>query len=101
MRATAKPALTRMAQAPTKKNRHVPTRTCVGCRQRRPDSELVRIQLDGTKPVIGGRGAGRGAWICADAACIETAGGSKAFFESFPFKTRRCRYRWYAARLAR
>jgi predicted RNA-binding protein YlxR (DUF448 family) len=56
--------------------RHIPQRTCVACRQVRPRSELLRVvrtpagsvELDRT-----GKVAGRGAYVCDDARCLEQA----------------------------
>jgi len=56
--------------------RHVPTRTCLGCRQRRPKRDLVRLVRgnDGVVAVdVGGTGAGRGAYVCAEPECAERA----------------------------
>ena len=56
--------------------RHVPTRTCLGCRQRRPKRNLVRLVRgeDGVVAVdVGGTGAGRGAYVCAEPECAERA----------------------------
>ncbi|HEX2441351.1 MAG TPA: YlxR family protein [Methylomirabilota bacterium] len=56
--------------------KHVPTRTCLGCRQRRAKHELVRLVRDGDGSVVvdeDGRGTGRGAYVCADPACTERA----------------------------
>jgi hypothetical protein len=46
-------------------NEHVPERSCVGCRRRRPQTELVRcvLRADGSAHVSR-TAAGRGAWIC-------------------------------------
>jgi len=43
----------------------VPQRTCVGCRAKRPQTQLVRCALtaDGA-PVISRTAPGRGAWLC-------------------------------------
>jgi predicted RNA-binding protein YlxR (DUF448 family) len=58
---------------------HVPIRTCVGCRQLRPQAELLRcvIDVDGTIR-IDRHAPGRGAWLCG-AGCIEPARRRKAF----------------------
>lgn len=56
-------------------------RMCVACRQMRPKKELVRIvrtpegeiRLDAT-----GRANGRGAYLCASAACLERAVKTRA-----------------------
>ena len=58
-----------------------PLRTCVGCRRRRPQRELVRcaLTLDG-HPAISRTMAGRGAWLCVPpAACFELAVRRRAF----------------------
>jgi uncharacterized protein len=54
---------------------HEPTRTCLGCRARRSKRELVRLvrSASGAVAVDGGRGVGRGAYVCADSACLERA----------------------------
>lgn len=56
--------------------RHVPQRTCIACRTPRAKRELLRIvrTVDGQvmfDPT--GRRAGRGAYLCPDAACLERA----------------------------
>lgn len=53
-----------------------PIRTCVGCRRRRPQAELVRVALradDSVHVEIGQRGPGRGAYVCPDASCVVKA----------------------------
>ena len=55
----------------------IPERQCVGCRVKRPKSELIRIgkpadsetaELDRT-----GKKSGRGAYICPSADCLKKA----------------------------
>ncbi len=51
-----------------------PIRTCVGCRQARPQGELVRLGCgtDGAVVVdVRGTMPGRGAWVCGEAVCVE------------------------------
>jgi uncharacterized protein len=52
-----------------------PTRTCLGCRGRKAKRDMVRlVRADGGTVVVdGGGGAGRGAYVCADSACLERA----------------------------
>jgi predicted RNA-binding protein YlxR (DUF448 family) len=60
----------------TLRPRHLPQRTCVGCRKVRPKRELVRVvrppeglvDLDPT-----GRAPGRGGYLCSDGACWSQA----------------------------
>ena len=51
---------------------HAPTRTCLGCRQRRPKRDLVRLvrRADGLV-VVDASGPGRGAYVCAEPGCVE------------------------------
>jgi predicted RNA-binding protein YlxR (DUF448 family) len=53
---------------------HVPTRTCLGCRRRRPKRAMVRLvrRADGHVDA-GGAAAGRGAYVCAEVQCLERA----------------------------
>jgi uncharacterized protein len=59
-------------------NSSAPVRSCVGCRTKRPQTELVRcaVTADGT-PVISRTADGRGAWLCAPRVqatpCLEQA----------------------------
>ncbi|MEZ5138646.1 MAG: YlxR family protein [Acidimicrobiales bacterium] len=52
-----------------------PIRTCVGCRRRRPQADLVRVVADGDGSVAIGRTLpGRGAWLCrASTSCLDLA----------------------------
>lgn len=51
-----------------------PLRTCVGCRGKRPQGEMLRLSRSSDGAVSLGAGApGRGAYLCRDAACFETA----------------------------
>ena len=58
-----------------------PVRTCVGCRQRAPRSELVRcVARNGTLIADAQTSlAGRGAWVHGTRDCIETATSRRAF----------------------
>ena len=56
--------------------KHVPIRTCLGCRQRRPKRQLVRLVRRADGVVVcdaSGGAAGRGAYVCGEAACLERA----------------------------
>ncbi len=56
--------------------KHVPLRTCVGCRQVRPKRELVRIVHGSDGQIVldeTGKQAGRGAYVCPNPACWEVA----------------------------
>jgi len=56
--------------------RHVPQRTCIGCRTIRPKRELLRVVRTPEGEVLfdpTGRKAGRGAYLCPDPRCLERA----------------------------
>ncbi|MEO6570464.1 MAG: YlxR family protein [Ilumatobacteraceae bacterium] len=58
---------------------HVPVRTCIGCRRRRPQHELLRCVLDADGAVrVDRHGPGRGVWLCGSG-CCEPARRRKAF----------------------
>ncbi|HDZ86889.1 hypothetical protein LCGC14_0649100 [marine sediment metagenome] len=52
-----------------------PIRTCVGCRQKKPKTKLVRIVKEHKEVIIDdtGKKSGRGAYICLNEKCIEQA----------------------------
>jgi len=70
---------------PMKKEKKIPLRMCVGCRNQKEKRELIRvvrtpegkIEMDFT-----GRKAGRGAYICANTACLKKAVKSKILDKS-------------------
>lgn len=54
----------------------MPLRTCVGCDARRPKANLIRLFREdevkvGLDPA--GKSGGRGAYLCRDASCFESA----------------------------
>jgi len=55
-----------------------PLRTCVGCRRKRPQSELVRCVFGPDGPTVSRTAPGRGAWWCSTE-CLHTAIRRKAF----------------------
>lgn len=53
--------------APVREGQHVPERTCVACRRKRPQNEFVRLtRLGGVWTVQEGERTGRGSYLCAD-----------------------------------
>jgi predicted RNA-binding protein YlxR (DUF448 family) len=61
-----------------------PERTCVGCRSRRPQAELVRVVLRDGAVVPAETGAqGRGAYLCPDEKCLAAAQKRRAFGRAF------------------
>lgn len=64
-----------MAQKTGKRQRHVPQRTCVGCRSVQAKRSLVRVVRtpDGVSVDLTGKQPGRGAYVHEDRACWERA----------------------------
>ncbi|MDI9442405.1 MAG: YlxR family protein [Bacillota bacterium] len=58
------------------RRKHVPMRTCVGCRSSFPKKELVRIVRDPEGKVeldLTGKRSGRGAYLCHSTTCFDLA----------------------------
>lgn len=64
---------------------HVPTRTCVGCRTRRPQPELLRLtrRSDGAVVRSGRRVRGRSAYLCPVEECLDRAIKRRGFSRAF------------------
>jgi predicted RNA-binding protein YlxR (DUF448 family) len=65
-----------MSPKKSPKQKHIPMRTCVACRQERPKRELVRIVRSLSGAVVidpKGKQAGRGAYLCRARPCWELA----------------------------
>ena len=63
----------------------IPQRQCMGCRERKPKKEMIRVVrgTDGTVSLdFGGKMNGRGAYICPDMECLKKAIRSKALDRS-------------------
>ena len=55
---------------------HIPERTCVACGTKRPQKAMLRLAASaGAEPVldVSGRAPGRGAYVCREESCVETA----------------------------
>ena len=62
------------------KQKKIPMRMCVGCREMKPKKELIRVVRQPSGQVMldrSGKAAGRGAYVCPDSACLEKARKSK------------------------
>ncbi len=64
-----------MAKKPTKRVKHIPQRTCIGCRQVLAKRSLIRIVRtpEGVRVDPTGKAAGRGAYLHDDRSCWERA----------------------------
>ena len=67
-------------------NKKIPMRMCLGCGENRPKVQLIRIvkNKEGEISVdITGKKAGRGAYICGNAECLNKLEKSKRLNRSF------------------
>ena len=61
-----------------------PERTCIGCRRKRGQSDLVRLTSEAGRVVPAPPGApGRSAYLCPGQACLEAADKRRAFARAF------------------
>ena len=67
------------------KQRKIPLRRCTGCMEMKNKKELVRVVRSEEKIFLDftGKAAGRGAYICPDAACLEKARKQRGLERSF------------------
>jgi predicted RNA-binding protein YlxR (DUF448 family) len=66
-----------------------PERTCVGCRSRRAQAELIRMTLvDGRVTVAGALPGGRSAYLCPREECLDKALKRAAFKRAFRCEAR-------------
>ena len=62
----------------------VPERSCVGCRRKRAQADLIRLSVEAGRLRLARPGApGRGAYLCPDPACLAAAGKRRAFGRAF------------------
>ena len=71
------------------KPRKQPLRMCTGCQEMKPKKELVRVvkPKDGEAALdLTGRANGRGAYICRNRACLQSARKARRFERAFSCK---------------
>ncbi len=54
--------------------KNIPLRTCMGCNEKKPKKELIRIVKNKNEEIFidkTGKADGRGAYICDNAECLE------------------------------
>ena len=64
----------------------IPLRQCVGCRERKPKPELIRVVKSPEGEVsldFRGKKPGRGAYVCPDPECLKKARKSRALERAF------------------
>ena len=64
----------------------IPMRQCIGCREKKPKRELIRVVRPPEGEVtldFSGKMNGRGAYLCKDPACLKRAAKAKALEHVF------------------
>ena len=64
----------------------VPLRMCLGCREMKPKTEIIRVVKSPDDEIsldITGKKPGRGAYVCRDTGCLNRAVKSKALSRAF------------------
>ena len=71
------------------KQKKIPMRMCLGCNEMKPKMELIRVVRSPEGDIsldFKGKAAGRGAYICRSAECLEKARKARRFEKSFSCK---------------
>ena len=71
------------------KPKKIPMRMCLGCNEMKPKMELIRVVRSPEGDIsldFKGKAAGRGAYICRSAECLEKARKARRFEKSFSCK---------------
>lgn len=69
-----------------KKQRKIPMRMCLGCNEMKPKGELCRVVRNQEGEIsldVTGKAAGRGAYICKDAVCLQKARKARRLERAF------------------
>ena len=64
----------------------IPMRTCIGCNEKKPKKELIRVVKNADGEVFidfTGKANGRGAYICHSSSCLEKAIKTKRLSRAF------------------
>jgi uncharacterized protein len=78
--------MAKTASKQPKRQKHVPLRTCISCRETKPKRELLRIVHTPDGHVLidaTGKKSGRGAYLCARRSCWENAMKRKRLEQEF------------------
>jgi predicted RNA-binding protein YlxR (DUF448 family) len=61
-----------------------PERSCVGCRAKRAQADLIRLHVEAGRVCLAQPGSpGRSAYLCPDPVCLTAAGRRRAFGRAF------------------
>lgn len=68
------------------KNKSVPMRMCIACREMKPKKEMLRVVKNAAGEILvdaTGKAAGRGAYVCNADACLKKLNDKKLLHKAF------------------
>ena len=68
------------------KTKKIPMRMCIACREMKPKSEMTRVVRNAEGEIaldLTGKAPGRGAYVCAEEACLKKLTGKKLLNKDF------------------
>lgn len=68
------------------KTKKIPMRMCIACREMKPKSEMTRVVRNAEGEIaldLTGKAPGRGAYVCAEEACLKKFTGKKLLNKAF------------------
>ncbi len=68
------------------KTKKIPMRMCIACREMKPKMEMTRVVKTAEGEIFAdptGKAAGRGAYVCANPACLQKVGVKKLLHKAF------------------
>ncbi|MBQ7913230.1 MAG: YlxR family protein [Clostridia bacterium] len=68
------------------KTKKIPMRMCIACRVMKPKKEMTRVVKNALGEIFfdpTGKAAGRGAYVCADEACLKKMSDKKLLHKAF------------------
>lgn len=68
------------------KNKSVPMRMCIACREMKPKKEMLRVVKNAAGKILvdaTGKAAGRGAYVCNADACLKKLNDKKLLHKAF------------------
>ncbi len=71
------------------KTKKIPMRMCLGCNQMKPKKEMIRVVKSAEGEIsfdFTGKKSGRGAYICKNTECFQSAKKARRFEKSFSCK---------------
>ncbi len=78
------------------KTKKIPMRMCIACREMKPKKEMTRVAKNADGEIFfdpTGKAPGRGAYVCAEAACLKKMSDKKLLHKAFSAQVGEAVYR--------